>query len=118
VADRLCARTPVADQFITASGGEEGFCRLIIGRVVESVEVDWGASRRAPLTVYPPTVLTLPDGASVAGPGYAKVVDAHPIRPFEGIAEQMITYVCVCYEPLGPGEVGTDTSGGDSEDHD
>jgi hypothetical protein len=110
VRDRLCARTPVADELLAHAGGDEEFCRRIVGYVVSGVEVDRQASRRAPLTVGAVIVHTLPDGASVVGPGYSKVVAANPIHPPEGISEQSITYVCVCYEPLGRGEVATNTS--------
>jgi hypothetical protein len=113
VRDRLCARTPVAAEILSRVGGDEEFCRLIVGKVVQPVEVDWAASRNAPITVAAPIVVGLRPGHSVVGPGYAKVVDARPIRPAEGIEERAITYVCVCYEPLAPGEAATDTSAGD-----
>jgi hypothetical protein len=110
--DRLCARTPVAGELLAAAGGEEEFCRRIVGAIVSGVEVDWRASYRAPITVGPVTVHRLEPEASVVGPGYSKVVDAHPIHPAEGDEARGWTYVCVCYQPLAPGEVGRDTSAG------
>lgn len=110
MADRLCARTPVADELLAAAGGEEEFCRRIVGAIVSDVEVDWQASRRAPITVGPVIVHTLPDGGSVIGPGYCRVVAAHPLYPAEGDEARRLTYVCVCYQPLAPGERATNTS--------
>jgi hypothetical protein len=108
--DRLCARTPVADELLDHCGGEEEFCRRIVGKVVETVQIDRQASREAPLTVEAPVVVVLPRPWAVLGPGYAKVAAAHPIRPTERIEGRAVTYVCVCYEPLVAGEAATDTS--------
>jgi hypothetical protein len=100
----------VSDELIDKAGGDEEFCRLIIGKIVGELTIDREASHGAPLTVEAPTVHGLLPGTFVTGPGYCKIVDAHPIRPAEGIEEQALTYVCVCYQPLAPGESATDTS--------
>lgn len=111
MSDRLRARVPVADELLARlPGGAEEFCRRVTGMIAAPPEPDWGASIDAPITVRAPTFYQFPEGATVRGPGYAKVTAAEPCTGLDAVAQPGFTYVWFTFEPVGPDETATDTS--------